>query len=154
MLRSRNLPYVLNEGTNNGNNNKLKEVVWKWAIKKFLRKTWKMVIWIENLRTKSETQKQKNICIPLLMLSICVCNDKDKVLSGRTMAGLLNLCIFYFQMSHLQTSNKQYMTPTFSVDVSLAFYSKNKFSQKHCQILWSRLKLTESCKYIFKGKET
>lgn len=154
MLRFRNLPYVLNEGTNNVNNNKLKEVVWKWAIKKFLRKTWKMVIWIENLRTKSETQKQNKICIPLLMLSICVCNDKDKVLSGRTMAGLLNLCIFYFQMSHLQTSNKQYMTPTFSVDVSPAFYSKNKCSQKHCQILWSRLKLTESCKYIFKGKET
>lgn len=52
-----------------------------------------------------------------------------------------------------KTSNKQYMTPTLRADVSPAFYSKNKFSWKHCQILWSTLKLTESCKYILREKK-
>lgn len=96
--------------------------------------------WLFELRTWEQSQKlkSKKIFVFQFWCFLSVCSDKDKVLSGRTMAGLLNLCIFYFQMSHLQTSNKQYMTPTFSVDVSPAFYSKNKFSQKHCQILWSR----------------
>jgi len=96
VLRFRNLPYIPNKGTNNGNNSKLKEMVWKCAYKKFIRKNWKMVIRTENLRIKSETPTQRRICIPLLMFSICVCTDKDKVLGGKTMSGLLSLCIFYF----------------------------------------------------------
>lgn len=63
-------------------------------------------------------------------------------------------CVFsIFKCPIYKTSNKQYMTPTFSVDVSPEFYSKNKFSWKYCQILWSRLKLTESCKYILREKK-
>lgn len=144
MIRFRNLPYTLNKGRNNCDNNRLKEVLWKGAIKSFSEKLGKFFLtkfWTENLRPELETQTQINICILLLMFSIHL---------HWLWSQWKNKCLIY------KTLNKQYMTPIFSVDVSPAFYIKNKFSWQCSQIFWSRLKLPDNCdnyRYIFKGKE-
>lgn len=135
-------------------NNKLKEVVSK-DIKKIFRKTFSRR-WLFELRTWELSQKLK--CKEIFVFQfwcffIYVCTDKDKVHSGKTWL-ICWACVFsIFKCLIYKTANKQCMTPTFGVDVSPAFYSKCKFSWKLCQTLWSKLKLTESSKYIFKAKE-
>lgn len=147
MVTLRNLPYVSNKGRNNGNSNKIKEVIWEWAIKKVSQKNledgylnWELEKLIRNSNTNKYLHSSSNFFYLCFHWQIWSSHSKNHDWF---------VVPVYFLFSNV-ASNKQHMTLTFSVDVSPAFYRKNKCSWKHCQIFWSLPKLAESCKYIFK----